>query len=327
MKKTFTLLITLLTATVSFAQFNYNLVVKQEAYQPLTNGTNLTTIAWDDEYFKVPIGFSFDMDGQVINDFSLLSAQLFLTDTMGKNAQGFLITDMDIYDRALASGGNVKSPLRYNLSGVAPYRIFKLEISGAGIYDEYFNYNTWEDSVDIQVWIYESSNIVELHYGPSNINHPTDYFKINGSPLIGYVRGLDVDTGTIGTFYYLDSNALAPKISVTNDIFNSKGGLLSYPSDGTVYRFEPKGVTVNNIAKNDIQVSIIKNTGDNVILNNEYRGRTTYRVLNTNGASVKIEGELQGGRNTIDISSLASGMYMMQVQNSEGAKTFKLMKM
>lgn len=327
MKKTFTLFVLLLISTVTFAQFNYNLVVKQETYLNLSNSTPVTSIQWDDEFFKIPIGFSFDMNGQTITHFSLLSSQFFLTDTMGNNAEGFMMTDMDLYDRAYASGGSVTSPMSYELSGIAPNRIFKLQILGAGIYDEYFNYNTWDDSVNIQVWIYETANIVELRYGHSNINHPADYHLLNGSPQVGYLQGVDVDNGSINKLYYLQGVPAAPTLDSTTAVLAFTGGLNAYPSYGTVYRFEPKGLSIKDASVQNVQVSLLKNTGDNVILNNEYRGQTNYRVLNTNGASVKIEGELQGGRNTIDISSLASGMYMMQVQNSGGAKTFKLMKM
>lgn len=319
----------LLALTVSSkAQFNYDVTVLNQTFQPLTGSTNISgSTLWDEENYKVPIGFSFVMDGQTITDISLLAGQSCLTDTAGI-VSGFFVTDIDVHDRGNAGSGIASSPISYSVSGTAPNRIFKLEVFNAGMYDEYDLYSTNDDSLSYQIWLYETSNIVEIHYGGAQLSHPSDYFFITGSPIVGFVKNIDIDgTGNIDALYYLKGNASAPTIDSVNSIFSISGGLNTYPSNGTVYRFAPKPVSVNGLTKDELKIEVLNNvSANNIIVNNQSNVASTYRVLNINGSSIGISGDLQNGNNNIDISRLPQGMYIIQVQNEAGAKAYRITK-
>lgn len=322
-------LLLLLTLTVTAnAQFYYDFSVRQNTYQPLTTGTDITGgTAWDEEYFQIPIGFNFSIDGITITDISVLGGSGCATDT-DNIINVFMITDMDLQDRGYDSN-IAKSPIRYTLTGSAPNRILKYEIANAGIYDESLLYNTQNDSVNIQVWLYETSNIFEIHYGPSQLSHPGDYFITTGYPIVAYIKNLDLTsaTATLDKFFYLQGDASAPVVDSINSLFSLSGGLNSYPSNGTVYRFAPKPVSVGNSPKKDMGIDLISNVGsDKVILNKDNDAQAHYAVLGMNGATMNVSGQLDRGKNDINISNLPAGMYMLHVQTRAERKAFKIMK-
>ncbi len=330
MKKALLLLLALAAASInSFAQFNYDLSVLTGAYQPLSTGTSVNgSTMWDDEYYKIPLGFNFSIEGKTISDFSLLSAQNCLTDT-GGTVSGFIITDIDLHDRGNAGSSVSESPIRYVVTGSAPNRIFKLEAFNAGMYDEYDLYSTNNDSINYQVWLYETSNIVEIHIGDSKITHPSDYFYLSGSPIVGFIRNIDLDvTGNLDIIYYLTGNALNPTIDSATNIFSLNGGLNAYPPSGTVYRFTPKPVSVKGVEQAIADISLLSNSVHNAVtVKNASKAGVAYKVISTNGASMNISGSLESGIHSVDVSSLASGMYILHVQHDKGVKAFRFVKM
>lgn len=309
------------------AQFNYTLSVQNQTYQPLTNGTSLNdTVIWDDELYTVPLGFTFNMDGKSMTQVFLADDNYVVSDTAG-NVNVFFFTDMDLYDRGNVSGMVTQSPVRYELTGTAGNRILKMEIANAGIYEEDFIYGTNNDSVYIQVWLYEGSNIVEFRYGPSNISHYSDYFVNTGSPIFGYIKNISVSTTNLDVAYYFKGNYLAPNIDSTASLSGFSGGLNLYPPNGTVYRFTPKPVGVNSMVVGLEQISLAGNTVlNNVIINNSGNEYATYKIFSVNGTVVQNTGVITPGRNSVDISSLSAGMYMLQVSNNVGSRMFRINK-
>lgn len=331
MKKTFNTLFSLmLFSTATFAQIGYDVTVQTQTYQPLTSGTSMSGAdLWDEEMYSAAIGFNFEIDGKTMTDFFIGSGQSCLTDTQGI-VSGFFISDMDLHDRGNASGGvTAQSPIRYQLTGTAPNRIFKAEVSNAGMFDEFDIYGTNNDSVNIQIWYYETTNIVEIHYGPSNITHPSDYFFISGSPIVGFVRNVDLNgVGNLDMLYYLVGSPAAPTIDSTTSLFTISGGLNTYPSNGTVYRFAPKGLSVKNVSAIDDQLVMVTNNGaSEVVIDNNGKNTFNYSIVSINGASMNVSGTLVHGRNQLDISTLAPGMYLLQVQGTAGQKVFKVVKL
>lgn len=329
MKKILNTLLILLTVCITAsAQFNYDLTVRQQTYQPLTSGTDITGgNVWDDEFFQVPLGFSFSLDGQTITDFSLLSATGCATDTQNK-VSVFLLTDLDLQDRGYDSN-IAKSPIRYIVSGSAPNRIFKCEVANAGIYDEEMLYGTQNDSVNLQVWLYEGSNILEIHYGPTQLTYPADYFLFTGYPVMGFIRNVDFNSSTssFDDFYMLQGSAGAPAIDSVADIFNISGGLNSYPPSGTVYRFSPKPVSIDGIDAETNNIKLVSNIGsDKVIVKKNNEQQAYYSVLNMNGATMNISGTLTRGNNDINISNLPNGMYLLHVQSKNSRQTYRIVK-
>lgn len=326
MKRILTSLLLMAISIAAHAQFNYSFSVRQQAYQPLSNSIKVNdTTRWDDEFYKVPIGFTFKIDGDTI---SALYCQegFYATDSQGR-VNGFMAVEMDLHDRGAAGGTTSQSPLSYEVTGVAPNRIFKYEIHNAGMYDEYDLYGTNNDSLNHQVWLYEIDNAFEIHYGPSNITYPADYhFLTDGTPVIGFMRNVSMIDGSLSKFYYLSGNASAPVIDSATSLLGINSYLSGYPASGTVYRFAPAAVDVKKVEKVDLQVTLLSNIGSTVQVSNNSKVATRYKVVGITGANTIINGELAQGRSMIDVSSLATGMYVLLVQNENGKRMFRFMK-
>ncbi|MEO6830677.1 MAG: T9SS type A sorting domain-containing protein [Chitinophagaceae bacterium] len=241
------LLLLLLSAVLCFkasAQFNYSFKDTVATYVPLTGSTSLNgSLIWDDENLVAPMPFTWKMDNTIsLNKFYLpLSIVAVLDDTSNyADINGFVFGDMNIADRGLLNNVSSLSPISYATVGTAPNRIFKVELANAGFYDEYDMYNTMADSFNIQIWIYETSNIVELHYGPSSITYASDYFSFGSGPLVMYAKHVDGITGNTGSFYYLKGSPASPTIDTADMINPPSGALNSWPANGQVYRFTPK---------------------------------------------------------------------------------------
>lgn len=310
------------------AQLGYKLSVTTDTYTPLTGGTSVNgSTMWDEENYKVPLGFNFKLGSTTISDFSLVSGAFAATDTDAAVISGFFTCDGDLYDRGNSGGSSSMSPIRYTVSGTAGSRIFKMEVSNAGFFDEYDIYTTNNDFVNYQVWFYETSNIVELRYGPSNISHAADYFTLGSGPVVGFMKNIDPSSGSVDMLYYLNGSASSPAIDSTGNLFSISGGLASYPANGTVYRFTPPSTGVDIFVKELDGIKVMNTIStDYVRIANNSNAKTTYTLTAINGANVNLNGILQQGTNNIDMSALPAGVYVLQCKNTDGAMQQRIVK-
>lgn len=236
----------LLCCLTAGAQFRYTFKDTTTAYAPLSGGTVITgSTPWSSRNFVLPMPFSWVMDGSIsLNKLPLLTV---LGSTCADTSDfgdinGFMFADFtELMDRG-ALGTTSKSPIRYTTTGTTPSRIFKAELFNTGFAYENYDYGSLNDSANIQIWIYETSNIVELHYGGSRITHGDDYF-ISGtaSPLLGYSKHLDFINGSTGTIYYVNNASAAAIDSVDLTAPNPPTNMLTaWPASGRVFRFTPK---------------------------------------------------------------------------------------
>lgn len=332
MKKLLFTVLTALSAMSAQAQFNYVFSKHTSApYVPLTAGTSVNgNIVWDDENFKMPIGFNFDMDGITTDSIGIYYMGPICTDTLG-TVNAFVANMIDLTDRNYDTGTTVSlSPVRYQLTGTAPNRIFKLEIFNAGFYDEWDIYNTMNDSVNYQFWLYETSNIVEIRFGDAYINHADDYFSNDSNVLnTGYLKQISLLGFTVDNFYFVKGDTSAPTIDSTMDIQNDiNEGLNAWPSYGTVYRFEPPTLSVKNAMAALKNVTVYPTQAQQeVFVENGSKEAINYTIISMNGAAVNVSGRLANGKNTIDVSKLASGNYVLQLSSDKIAKGVKFTKL
>lgn len=318
------------------AQFQYNFKDTTTPYAALTGGTSLNgSTIWDDETYTVALPFTWTMNGnKAVNYFYLLQTPpSALADTNDfSSVEGFIFGDFDLIDRGALTGPSTQSPIRYQISGSAPNRIFKMELANAGFFEEMDLYNTANDFINLQIWVYERSNIVEYHYGPSSVTHPADYYEFGGTgPIVGYGINLDLENGTSGDFYFLDGNAAAPTLDSVDIAGGSlPGSLNAWPADGKVYRFTPKtgGVGVASTASNQIVVQVYPSVASTNLYVN-YRGNTTenaeYSITSMTGA-VLNQGKLNNGIQNFDISSFAAGTYFLQVRTKDASGNYRFVK-
>lgn len=335
MKNLLLLFVSIICASTTSAQFQYDFSVRQEAYIPLNGGLSVNdTNTWDDINVKVPLGFKYAFNGDTTEYCGITNMQILAADTVDFNSSsfvlsGFLFMNADIFDRADTSMQPTKSasPIRYITSGQAPNRIFKIEINNAGFAQEYETYGTTDDYLNMQIWYYEQGAL-EFVFGKSQLSHISEYFNgIPGVPFM-YFQKLDAMTGNFDNMYYLSGDAAGPYLDSSDDI-SGIGALTSFPDSGTVYRFEPKPLGVEKVQSVYAGVKVYPTMARNTLtIANEENEPVLYQLVSISGSFATLSGKLRAHANAIlDISSLPQGNYIVQLAGSKGRRIEKMVKL
>lgn len=329
MRKITTLCLFLLCCAAN-AQVQYELTVLNETYVNLENTTSINNgEIWDDPLFEIPVGFEFQL--------GLLTVDMLFTGGSGGiisttpdfdgsegdiGALGPLL--QDITDRGSGSSTSL-SPISFRLDGDPGSQILKVEWNNTG----FFNNSNLEDFVNFQMWIYEESDVIEFRYGPNEINNPNQSFD----GLTGIAVGLfpfvpiDGDANDSGQeSYILSGDPLNPDIVLINtpeDFDNTIDvALTGAIPDGTVYRFSPETLSVNDVSFS-AEVDIYPNpTSDFFRIKSDIE---SYSVQIYNVAGLQIEQILER-KQQYDISNLAAGVYFVKVVSDSGVVTKRLIK-
>jgi len=311
------------------AQRPYSVVATTETYQALTSTTTMNNkVIWDDENFSVPMPFRFKIGSVTTNKFHLGLILLHLSTDTGNRANAFILLDADLTDRGLLKGSASLSPIRYLTTGTAPNRIFKVELANAGFYNEYDAYNSMDDYLNMQVWCYETSNILEVRYGAAQITNPGGYFNFGNGPFMAYVQNIDLEKGSWDLLYAVNGNPANPCLDEVGSGASMLPILNTMPANGTVYRFIPRSSQwVSNFAA--FKNVAVYPTYCNDVLQVNFRetGIADYMIIATDGRIMSNAGKLGNGINSIDIQRLARGHYLMVVHNKEGRGSYPFIKM
>lgn len=320
-------LILLYVPACCFSQFGYTYSVKSAPYQPLTNAISINAdTLWDEEMYKLPIGFSFILDGKKTDSFAMLGPTYIASDSSG-DVTGFWSIDADLYDRGQHTTGVSASPLRYSVTGNAGNRICKIEIANAAFWNEYYFYHTTDDYINLQIWLCEAGNAVEFHYGASHVTYPGDYFLFSGKPQAGLFR-FSTDSAFINAAYYLYGDPQHPGLDSAFHVDELPDGLDPIPAEGTVYRFEPLPTAVSDMAQHAVPVRVYPTvcTGQ-LTIDNSGAGPIQYQILSIDGREHITNGIAAAtGRSMIDVSALTKGLYIIQLQNKDVHQAVKFIK-
>jgi hypothetical protein len=334
-----TVLLLLLSSQQLFAQRGgYWLTAYNSTYADLS-GAGVTAVsgssAWDtSDLFSATIGFNFMIDTSNITTVKMRKGNSICVDTMTVPIlEGFFALDATLIDRGTLSGS--LSPISSQVTGSAGSRIFVLEVKNAGFSVEQSKYSTNADYVSYQIWLYEGTNVVEIHYGASQVSHAGDYFPLEGgSPLMGFSKRKNL-TGS-GAWYpatgintSLSSISLGDSVIFTNHNVsaNAASGLLGgLPPSGTVLKFTPLKASVKNVNVSQARVYPTLCTS-NLMVDYLSLEPTGYEVISLKGIPITMSGTLENGTTDIDISRLAAGVYILKMQNSTGTSVQKFVKL
>ncbi|MDR6300842.1 T9SS type A sorting domain-containing protein [Mesonia maritima] len=325
MKKTTLLFVLILLAFSINAQnnFTYNFSATNENYADLTNSTSLNNgNYWDDPDFTIPIGFDFEIAGKTLSTIyfsedigyggEITDQQIFETEFMD-----FAVISNDIEDRGTESPNSSLSNISYTVEGNSGNRIFKLEWNNAG----FLNDGTNQDFINMQLWLYEGSNIIEYRYGPSSIENPSESYEGNSGPtaflLLGYDGNLEETSKNV---YMLSGDPASPtvtEIASGNEL--DLGYLNNDIPNGTVYRFTPE-----NLSNESFQlaaISLYPNPVEEKLNIKTSQIISSFSIYNALGQVITENTEIE--KNTIDVSTLAEGIYFIKMETENGTSSTK----
>lgn len=295
------------------AQYSYSTF--QAPFQYLTNPDTISLNApdWDDNEFNMAIGFPVNVlgtaydsmvveaNGAVVLHNGLTYGSLFsTTDTFPALMPfgEFLTGSGDLRYRTM---GN--SPISYEITGLPGTRIAKVEWRNAGFYNDPNNYS---DSVNFQVWIYETTGDIEFRYGSSRVS--TESYSGLTGPTVG-----------IAPFESDPNYMMHPGYYLTGDSTNASVGsayaqLTGTPVDGTVFRFASTITVGVKDALYAQGISVYPNpAADEVRIALEVTGMAVVNIADITGRIVHTETIEGYGKATAQVytSHLAPGLYVV----------------
>lgn len=317
-----------LATSGAFAQnvIDYSFVNTTDPYTDLgALGDTIATATLDDAISApVNIGFTFKYAGTNFTQFKLntnawITFDVGATSTTNYTAVGGSVADViAAFSRDLV-GTSVFGPTQYRVytSGSVGSRICKIQWNNIGLY----NGGAQSGNFRIQVWLYETSNIVEIRYGTStlpNILSPTVQVGLKGGSSLfsTNTRALYSDS-TGGTNW---TNPLLGVNGASTMAVRATAGTL--PDSARVYRFTPpaSGSPLAPFAAYTIDNSL-PTGGSNYAsfaeafsaLNTKgVSGPTTFTVsgagaiVTYNEANLTLGGVLPSGANTPLLSTLSA---------------------
>jgi hypothetical protein len=315
-----------LSTYAAHAQKGFTLSKTSQTYTKLSGAISLTKgLPWtSDSSYEAPIGFSFNMNGTPVSKLKVNGAN-FIGISQGTKQTCFLPLSAGLMDRSILLGPARTSDIRYQTTGTAGSRIFKLEILNAGFEDEYLNNGELKDSISYQVWLYEGSNVAEFRYGSSMVNNFSDYF--GPQMMCGFMQNMDTATLKFDKFYVVHGSPASPTLDSTTIIPGTKG-LNAVPADGTVFRFTPKGNTatgIKNVSAGEL-ADVFPTQCNGILFISHNRAKPlSYMITDMSGRMVS-NGTAPAGKTTIDLSGAAAGTYTIRLLNAE-ADTYEVQQL
>lgn len=217
------------------------------------------------------------------------------------NAFGFFSPD-GMKDKGTSS---TLSPISYQVVGASPNRILKVQWKNAG------HAAASADFINVQIWLYETSNVIEMHYGSSSITNA-------GTTQLGI---------GIGHVYVPTSNPLEDDFlqnSPSNPVLSmSASPFYGIPADGTVYKFAPGGAAVNEI-NFDSFFSVYPSPSSGVFqITSEQLQITNIEIVNELGDIVS-QMTVNKKQETLDLSAQPNGIYFLHIKTDQGTANKKL---
>ena len=290
---------------------------------------------WDAPDYAIPIGFMFHF-------FNDSTTNLYLTPEGGSDAvvnihpllfstpyNSCIIAHGSNFIDKDTSGVTSASPISYSLSGIAPSRIFKLEWKNAG-----FAFGVDADSINLQLWIYETSDIIEMRFGVGNyVSSITDLYNDAPGPWVGLADSIDRNASNISArmFYQLKGPVSSPTLdssTVLDPLLPV--GMTGNPTSGSVYRFYPKVKTTGGVGYNTYS-TIVSSEINYFSDRSELRidifsdDKFNFQVLDMNG-NILFCDAIQKGRKIINTNNLASGIFILKLFSAKENIAFKFVR-
>lgn len=306
-----------LTAGASAQEFPYLMQAFQEPYQSLESPIDLTNgELWDDPEWIVSTPFPIYLMGDTLNELmvSAPGAQI------SQNYYADSIIDLVIpymADLMNAAPDAMVSPVEYEVVGTAPYRIFKVEWSNAGFYDEYDLTGTFGNLITFQIWFYETTGSIRIHFGPNSIKS-ADAYQIFGKPTVFFSKNLaitSVDLASDGmwTLGGDPANPTVQYIPFFTGILSPEQVLNSDPVNGQVYYFYTQD-NVGVVESNNMDWSAYPNPARESVFV-QVSSDDQIEVYNMNGQLCKSF-QVKKGTQQLDLSELNAGLYVLKLKSN-----------
>lgn len=324
MKTKITLIITLFIGLLTNAQPFYSFSKLTNTYTDLVNPTSVNNNKpWQKHnvnnalYWDYTLPFNFKINGVNYKFITFDGANISLL-SMSASEVELYGTGIHIADKSAANATTSVSPIGYKIDGFAGNRIFKMQFKnvGSSVERNFYSGNTYH--LNLQIWLYEGSNVIEYHIGDHNLSN---YNYPNDEPYTNFGFGGEPSSGSFVCMLYDDAqNPLLGEYTDSSQITLNNYGFVGYPASGTVLRFTPAanaGVDENLFGT----VKVYPNPTTDFLFFDQLTETKEYTIYSLNGKVVK-KGTINNEHNSINVSEIPAAIYLLQIDQS----TFKFVK-
>lgn len=316
--------ICLTTGIGAQAQSVYEFSVSTNPYENLTDPISLNNnMVWDDPEFEIPLGFNFQLGPHIFNTLYIVEWGLgaLLSNTTDEDGIGSIIfpVGQDIIDLGDGSGIS-ESPISYKIEGAPGSQIAKIEWNNVGFFDDL----TSSDFMNFQLWLYEGSNKIEYHYGPSQINNPSQSYEGQTGPIVGLFPSINLGSDILlDNAYFLSENPSNPQLITieAGEQLDEPFALQGTIPDGTVYSFDPTNLSLSNFEK--FEFALFPNPTKDFFQIQTQAENFQIEFYNSLGQKLKLS---QNSRGLFDLSNLPIGIYLVKIKTSFGIQTKQIIK-
>ena len=296
------------------AQVAYDFDYYIETYESLEDDEIVFDVVnyslWGNDEWTLPLEFTFNFMG---NDYEtiLISNGKIRFDEDNDEVYIFPyfteLIDRNYWNNPIV---DIISPVSYKYENQNGQTILKIQHENVGFFD-----GGPADFANFQTWLYEGSNIIEFHYGASEIISETA-FSSQDEAIYGPLVGI-IDGDHTNPYYLVYQNSESPEI--LTDPENYGEGLIGSPPNNMVYRFIPN--TVNTIESEFIEnsISISPNPAHDQFSIFIEKPNLIKRIEIFNGVG-KIKHTLLNINTQNDINiGFAAGVYLVKIVQNDGA--------
>jgi hypothetical protein len=314
---TTTLSAILLIITGLFGQkMPYTFTAFTAPYANVPSSNNLAIPGFPEDEYEMDIVLPFSV--QILNDtLSKLTitsdgAAFFNSKTLPNHQVYLYAVGCELGDFDATSG------IFTETTGNTGNRIFKIEFRNNGIYG-----GDASDFINFQLWLYEGSNTIEMHYG-THTDFPLESYNVETGPLVGFFS-LDTLLEMADTCYYLEGSTTVPTLTADVPSSSNTPSLNGHIAPNTVYRFSKTG-TNTQVWKvlqpiNLLTVYPNPTAGNNIIVKIDAANADTnieLTLTDVQGKTVLSQTTKNNNEVTLNTQHLAPGIYILNANNSLG---------
>ena len=294
---------------VFFAQAqNYNFVMMNETYNDLQNATSINNAeVWDDPEYPLQMPFSFDVNGMTFNGLVVNDSYVLFNNDNSDIAQIVSPMGIDLLDRGYYTNTS-NSPISSRVDGNAGERILKIEFKNCGSFSD----DSLMMFLNFQIWLYETSNVIEFRFGSSSIPSPQVFYDGESGGLLAITPYDSLNEELLEGGISLSGSASNP--TLVNQIVPINGT----PPANTVYRFSPQNLS--NINFDSRQYTFYPNPSFDFLNFDSLILPSKFSIFNLTGQML-MEGTVS--QSQINIGALEIGTYFIRINDSDPQKFIK----
>jgi hypothetical protein len=304
--------------------FPYEFSVFNDPYFDLAATNSISNAdVWDDPFYITSTGFEVTLFDVVTNTLGIIAPGSQVININEANPDTVQVLMPYMADVMNASDTIAVSPISYQLEGPPGNAVFKLEWKNVGFYGEWNATNSYYNTTNFQLWIYQNTGVIEFRYGPNTIKSGSVLHFFGTGPLVLLGQNVAFDGSGWEGLWALGGDPQNPTITPipSGQQPLAEQSLTGEPESGTVYRFAPVVIGTQETLP-IIQLSVWPSPANRELNITTLRG-ANYSIYNMQG-QIMWSQTASSTQMQIDISSWPAGSYCVKSNDGQSTRFVKL---